>query len=838
MKPIEHELIHLTEELEWSNKMMNYIGELSAKFITIQDPFVLYSNYLDNLLEMTKSEFGLIGDVLYDEKGNAYLKLYALSNLSWNTETKALYEDHKQNGFEFRNLNTLFGMPVKTGKHIISNDPMRDIRGAGFPQGHPELKSFFGAPVFNGEKLVGVVGLANRKDGYSEDMMQRLSPALNALGHIIEARWEKEKRLTAEKELDEVTRDLALQKYALDQAAIVSSADVSGKILYVNDKFCDLSGYSREELIGKNHRVIKSDEHSPQFFEEMWQTISLGKTWHGEVKNKSKDGSDYWLEATIVPFLNSQGKPYKYISIRTDITHQKQLQLKLQESDTRFRKLFEHIPVVYLSLTENGVIKDVNHMWVELLGYTRNEVAGKKFCDFESDDTNQECIDSSVKFTTQGIQAHHKLFLKHKNGSVVPVLLTGQNQYDTGGQFVCTHCIIVDISELEKAEKKLIAALDVAEKATQAKSDFLANMSHEIRTPMSIMIGFTEQLAEEEKDPERKRLFEIIRRSEETLLGIINNVLDLSKIESGKFPIEKKVQYTDIFFQEIESLFSVHSREKKIDFTVNIADNMPESLIMDGLRIKQVLYNLLGNAMKFTDHRGKVTLDAYYDMQKSKIGFSIEDNGIGIAPEKLKTVFQAFEQESVLTQSSFGGTGLGLSIASKLVKLMEGELKVESTQGQGSRFFFEIPAYFAVPLNNTEDETIKAENKAVSFKGHILVAEDQDSIAMLLGMMLKKFGLTYTRVDDGLKVVEAYQNEAFDLVFMDINMPLMDGMEATKEIRRIEEEKSSKHTPVISVSANVFAKDQERFIDAGMDYNISKPYTMENIKEALTRYLS
>lgn len=345
MKPNDNDLKHLREELVWSNKMMNYIGELSAKFIAIQDPSVLYSNYLDTLLEMTKSEYGLIGDVLYDKDGKAFLKLYAFSNLSWNVETKILYEEHKRNGFEFRNLETLIGMPVKTGKHIISHDPMKDFNGVGFPYDHPELKSFFGAPIFNGDKLVGVVGLANKKDGYSEDMMQRLSPALNALGHIIEARWEKEKRVSTEEELNEVARDLELQKYALDQSVIVSSADVSGKILYVNDKFCDISGYAREELVGKSHRVIKSNEHSPQFFKEMWGTISSGKTWQGEIKNKSKDGSDYWLAATIVPLLNNKRETYRYISIRTDITHQKQLQLKLQESDSRFRKLFEHIPV-------------------------------------------------------------------------------------------------------------------------------------------------------------------------------------------------------------------------------------------------------------------------------------------------------------------------------------------------------------------------------------------------------------------------------------------------------------------------------------------------------------
>ncbi len=383
--------------------------------------------------------------------------------------------------------------------------------------------------------------------------------------------------------------------------------------------------------------------------------------------------------------------------------------------------------------------------------------------------------------------------------------------------------------ELEHSKK-------VAEEAAASKARFLANMSHEIRTPMNAILGFAQLLSKDEHDVKRRERFAIIESSGKTLLGIINDILDISKIESGKLFIEQHPTDIKQLANESLKLFEATMAQKKLQCTLICGSDVPKCLMLDNVRIQQVVYNLLGNAIKFTPDEGTIIVHIGYDFFKRSLHVSIQDSGIGIATEKLKSIFDPFSQEDVSTTRQFGGTGLGLSISSKLVALMGGLLNVQSKQDEGSRFYF-----------NLKSEMCEGEIEGVShspdvaqpepMKGTVLVVEDNKTNQMLMTIILEMFGVAYEIANDGVEAFDKVQHQRFDLILMDENMPNMSGIEATKAIHAYEKERGYQATPIIAVTANAVDGDWTRFLEAGMREYISKPYTEEQIEGVLKRYL-
>jgi len=372
--------------------------------------------------------------------------------------------------------------------------------------------------------------------------------------------------------------------------------------------------------------------------------------------------------------------------------------------------------------------------------------------------------------------------------------------------------------ELEITYKAMRDAKADAERASHAKSGFLANMSHEIRTPLNAINGFISLLKKEETDVEKLEYFEIINQSSVTLLQIINDMLDFSKIESGKLHIE-----TVDFFPKKElygtaKLFQAKAAEKEIVLDINCNDDMPEILHGDALRLKQILTNLLSNAIKFTPARGEIFCKITY--KDGHIFFRVEDNGIGITEDKQQTIFEPFSQADSSTVREYGGTGLGLSISAKLVEMLGGRLKVKSKVGQGSHFFFSIPITVGV-IEKNEDTLISLDDEIL--KGHVLVVEDNEANQMYVGITLRNSGLTYDIAENGIVAVEKFKNQQYDIILMDENMPKLNGIGATKEILKIEKKHGLEHTPIIALTANALVGDRQIFLDAGMDEYLTKP---------------
>jgi signal transduction histidine kinase/CheY-like chemotaxis protein len=377
-----------------------------------------------------------------------------------------------------------------------------------------------------------------------------------------------------------------------------------------------------------------------------------------------------------------------------------------------------------------------------------------------------------------------------------------------------------------------------AVQANKAKSEFLANMSHEIRTPMNAILGFGELLCEENLVPEQKKYVDIILSSGKSLLQIINDILDFSKIEAGKLKTEivdcALVQMLD----EIESLFRPMCRQKNLDFDVLYCSELPQMIRTDPVRLRQCLVNLLGNAIKFTE-KGHVYLNVGVETidKMSYIRFDVEDTGIGIPPEKQSLIFDPFTQADGSHTRKFGGTGLGLTITKQIVELLHGRLSIRSEIGRGSVFSIEMPAGVDIDHQTTVNRYEALEqldkNPVVSstpVSGRILVAEDAKANQTLIQILLQKMGYQVTIVEDGQQAVDRLRGETYDIILMDMQMPVMNGYEATREIKTM-----GIRTPVIAVTAHAMKGDEQKCFDAGCDGYLTKPIDKTKLAEVLCK---
>jgi signal transduction histidine kinase/CheY-like chemotaxis protein len=435
------------------------------------------------------------------------------------------------------------------------------------------------------------------------------------------------------------------------------------------------------------------------------------------------------------------------------------------------------------------------------------------------------------------LQRISKAILTISDGSIElfkPIKMDGKNEFSTIAETL--NSMVKSLNEKDKINHKqneeLLEANQKAVQSVKAKAEFLANMSHEIRTPLNAVLGFVDLLKEESRGRKSLKYVEIISSSSKSLLKIIEDILDFSKIESGKLNIDKIDFNTKAEFEVITYLFSAKCSQNNINLLLVCDENMPQIINTDPLRVKQVISNLLSNAIKFSKEGKNIIVDISY--KGNLLNVSVKDEGKGIASDKLSHIFESFSQEDSSTTREFGGTGLGLSISSELVKLLGGELKVKSEVGVGSEFYFSIPITIGKNLLKTKENF-----KDITFEDKkVLLVEDNKANQMFMKIILKKLTLTFDIANDGREAVEAFKKNEYDAILMDENMPNLNGIEATKQIRLLEKEQNLKHTPIIALTANALKGDREKFLEAGMDEYLTKPIDKKRLTEILENFLN
>ena len=640
-------------------------------------------------------------------------------------------------------------------------------------------------------------------------------------------------------QLQDLAKELEFQKFALDQHAIVSAANVDGEIDYANDKFCEITGYSRDELIGQNHRLLKSEEHTDAFFDSMWKTLKSGQVWHGEMKSRAKNGREFWVAATLVPLVDDTGEPFRYFAIRTDISERKLMESRLQESNGFLRTLTDAMGEGVYAVDENGECTFVNPKALEILGFEKFEFIGENTHNLihhhDAHDNLVVSHDCSITRTVSGLSAYKsesEYFFK-KSGDRFPVAVNAV-PIASDGTYEGHVAVFQDISERKEAEKALFSAKQLAEQANVAKGQFLANMSHEIRTPMNAIIGMSHLALQTNMNTQQKNYVEKIGRAAESLLRLINDILDFSKIDAGKLDVEKADFRLSDIFEELAGVLGLRAEQKQLALLFDIAPDVPPSIVGDPMRLNQILLNLCTNAIKFTEE-GEIVVSLKLDTDKTGdecLHFSVRDSGIGMTEEQQANLFKSFSQADASTTRKYGGTGLGLAISKRLVELMGGEVWLVSEPEVGSDFHFTI----RLEAVDDREEQVIEENRHQKLKGlRALVVEHNSLAGEIIKNTLSNYGVEVELEGEasGIKRLSDAQEPSYDLVIFDTDVPTSEGVEPLDYyLAELQDADVSLMVCLNSFSGEV----DESFVHSLQEKNlqfISKPLTPIRVFKAL-----
>jgi len=493
--------------------------------------------------------------------------------------------------------------------------------------------------------------------------------------------------------------------YALDQYVIIGITDEKEDIIYVNKKSCEISKYSREELLGQNHRILKSGYHSPTFYNQMWETITSGRSWTGEIKNKAKDGTFYWVKTLIAPILDQEGVITEYVSLGVDITPEKQLEESLRKTseiqsvaEQKYRHIFQDSPNLLRVIDMKGIIRDCNRSYAKKLGYAKTEVIGKSIFDHVSEESVDALHDSFLAWKNDKRVFDREIWFKRKDGSTFPTQLSATSMYGPKGEIIGSNSIIIDMTEIYNAQKEIEAKQKIIKqqlidlkKIDIQKEEFISMITHELKTPLTPIRGYCEMLEDEDFGTLTKDQLNYIKKidSSATLLQrLIGEVLDVQKLEMEKMKFDIDEFRVDSFLLDVfgDNLSTANKKRIKL---INSTKNKI-TVKSDRGRLSQVFNNLINNAMSFVPQgTGRIEIGVKKD--GNDVICYVIDNGHGIPKEKQKDIFKKFYQADTSLLRQHMGTGLGLAICKGIIDGLGGKIWFESEPRKGTTFYFSIP---------------------------------------------------------------------------------------------------------------------------------------------------
>ena len=553
-----------------------------------------------------------------------------------------------------------------------------------------------------------------------------------------------------------------------------------------------------------------------------------------------KDGSRFPAVVSVTALRDAQDVIIGYLLIGTDNTARKLVEEEQKKSDQRLRdqqfytrSLIESNIDAIMTTDPSGIITDVNKQMEALTGCTRDELIGAPFKGYFTDPERAEAAIKRV--LSEKSVTDYELTARARDGKQTVVSYNATTFYDRNRTLQGVFAAARDVTERKRVEAELQQAKAAAESASRTKSDFLASMSHEIRTPMNAIMGIADLLAKTALSPEQDKYVQIFRRAGDNLLNLINDILDLSKVEASQLELERTGFSLNDHLEKVTEMVAARAHEKGLAMVCEIAPDVPNDLVGDPTRLRQVLLNLLGNAIKFTQS-GEVTLRVARDANPSvptALRFTVSDTGIGIPGEKLGQVFERFTQADSSTTRRFGGSGLGLTISKRLVELMGGRIWVESEVGKGSVFAFAVPFEISAAFNRPTAAPVGTDPELPLPALRILLAEDSPDNCIITMAYLEDTPYQVEIAETGAIACEKFRAGHYDLVLMDRQMPVMDGLTATRTIRAWEHANDRPPTPIIALTASALKGDREKCLAAGCTAFLTKPIKQEVLLQAI-----
>ncbi|GAB4214758.1 MAG: hypothetical protein Fur007_11550 [Rhodoferax sp.] len=625
-----------------------------------------------------------------------------------------------------------------------------------------------------------------------------------------------------------------------DEAIVIT--DAQARIVRVNPAFTRQSGFTMASVLGANPKILKSGQHDAAFYQALWDTLLREGHWSGEVTNRRAKGQYYTVLLSISRVTDAQGTLLYYIGVSTNITLRRQLQSEANHNAELLRAALDAVGEAFVLYDDQDRLAVCNQKYRELYASSADLLQiGNRFEDIIRIGAERGQYAQAQGRIAQWV-AERLALHQQPESSCTQVLDSGRvvqvrerrmaNGYTVGFRF--------DVTELVRATQE-------AQAASQAKSRFLATMSHEIRTPMNGILGMAQLLQQPGLgDMQRQTYLSTLLTSSHSLLHLLNDILDLSRVESGKLTLERAPLQADQLLDEVCALFAGAAQAQGLALQGQWLGEPAPTVLGDALRLRQMLSNLVGNAIKFTQ-QGQIVVSAQRlapegDDPRVTLEFAVQDTGMGLSEAVQARLFQPFSQADDSTTRRFGGTGLGLSIVKSLAQAMDGAVGVHSVLGQGARFWFTVRLALAdVQPTSPPPPAAHPQDSApqTPLSGQVLVVEDNPVNALVAQTMLTQFGVGVVLAGDGQQALDVIQKTPVrpDLILMDLHMPVMDGYEATRNLRALEARHAWPRLPIIALTADAYAEDHQHCLDAGMDDHLSKPVTLERLHAVLRRWL-